>query len=148
MNVTSQIKHASDSAEQREMEGAVLVALAAKLGVTFSADVHPQLGGLKLDGFAGTTVPVLVEVFAHVGRAKGGQRHKIAHDMTKLLLAEKRLGVPCRKVIAVIDKAAIAHMENGWDGAFADAFGIERMVVKGFEEHHAAMRAVQSRQRR
>ena len=86
------------------------------LFVHFVKNLPPELGKLKLDGFAPGAPPVLGEVFAHVGRAKGGQRHKIAHDMTKLMLAEKRLGVPCRKVIAVIDEAAIAHMDKGWDG--------------------------------
>jgi hypothetical protein len=148
MNVTSQIKHASDSSEQRALELEVLHALQSILFVHFVKNLPPELGKLKLDGFAPGAPPVLVEVFAHVGRAKGGQRHKIAHDMTKLLLAEKRLGVPCRKVIAVIDGAAIAHMDKGWDGSFADAFGIERKVVPGFEDRHDAMRAVQLRQRR
>lgn len=91
---------------------------------------------------------MLVEVFAHVGRSKSGQRHKIAHDMTKLLLAERLLGVPCRKVIAVIDEAAVAHLRRGWDGDFAEHFGIEVRVVQGFGDRHEALRDVQARQRR
>lgn len=140
--------HASDSTEQRVMELEVLLALETLLSVRFTKEFPVALGKLRLDGYAAGSPPTLVEVFAHVGRAKGGQRHKIAHDMTELLLAERRLEVPCRKVIAVIDAAALARMDQGWDGAFADAFGIERRVVPGFEDRHEAPRAVQGRPRR
>lgn len=139
--------HPSDSAEQRAIEVDVLRALEALLTITF-ADANPALGGLRVDAFAPGAPPVLVEVFAHVGPSKSGQRHKVANDMAKLLLAERRLGVQCRKVIAVIDRAAIAHHERGWVGEFAQAFGFEVIVVPGFEMRHEAMRAVQARQRR
>lgn len=140
--------HASDSREQRAAEKDIRGALAQELGVTF-LEAHPErLGSLKLDGYAPGPPPVLVEVFAHVGPSKGGQRHKIAHDMTKLLLAERLLGVPCRKVIAVLDEAAIAHTRRGWDGVFAKEFGIELHPVKGLDDRHEMLRAVQLRQRR
>lgn len=141
-------RHASDSSEQRAIELEVLHALEAILYVRFLKNLPATLGKLKLDGYADGSPPTLVEVFAHVGRAKGGQRYKIAHDMTKLLLAERRLGVPCRKVIAVIDETAIAHMTQGWDGAFAKEFGIEVKVVPGFDDRHEVLRKVQERQRR
>ena len=139
--------HASDSAEQRAIEGEIRTALEVLLAVTFT-DPDPRLRGLKLDAFAPGPPPVLVEVFAHVGPSKSGQRHKVANDMAKLLLAERRLGVLCRKVIAVIDRAAVARHERGWGGEFAKAFGLEAIVVPGFEVRHDAMRAVQARQRR
>lgn len=142
------VTHASDSAPQRAIEPEVLTALGRELGVTFATARPSPLDGMRLDGYAPAAPPVLVEVFAHVGRSKSGQRHKIAHDMTKLLLAEKLLGVPCRKVIAVIDEAAVAHLRRGWDGDFAEHFGIEVRVVQGFGDRHEALRNVQARQRR
>lgn len=142
-----EVPHASDSAEQQTIEADILRALEAVLRVTFT-DAAPQLKGLKLDAFAAGPQPVLVEVFAHVGPSKSGQRRKVANDMVKLLLAERRLGVSCRKVIAVIDKAAVAHHEGGWVGEFATAFEFEVIVVPGFEARHVALRAVQVRQRR
>jgi hypothetical protein len=143
-----QIRHASDSAEQRAVELEVLTALAKEFGVVFSSDLPSRLAGLKLDGYASAAPPVLVEVFAHVGLSKSGQRHKIAHDMTKLLLAEKLLGVPCRKMIAVIDEAAVAHLRRGWNHEFAAHFGLDVRVVPGFRDRHEALRRVQERQRR
>ena len=85
-------------------------------------------------------------MFAHVGRCKPGQTRKLSRDMTKLLLAERLLGVKCRKVVAVIDADAIAHFENGWDGMFARTFDIESIVVKGLDELHGELRTVQARQ--
>lgn len=148
MSAQTQSKHVSDSSEQRAIEAEVLAAFSNELGVSVTSTAPPQLSMLKLDGYASGPPPVLVEVFAHVGPSKGGQRHKIAHDMTKLLLAEKLLGVPCRKVIAVIDKAAVSHLSRGWNHEFAEHFGIEVRVVPGFENRHEAMLAVQARQRR
>jgi hypothetical protein len=141
------MSHASDSTEQRAIESEIRTALEVLLAVTFAVS-DPLLRGLKLDAFAPGPPPVLVEVFAHVGPSKSGQRHKVANDMTKLLLAERRLGVPCRKVIAVIDRAAIAHHKGSWAGEFAKAFGFEVEVVPGFESRHEEMRLVQQRQRR
>ena len=143
------MQHPSDSSEQRAIEVKVLRALEFELAVTFSdANADPRLRGLKVDGFAPGPPPLLVEVFAHVGPSKSGQRHKVANDMAKLLLAERRLAVPCRKVIAVIDRVAIAHHKRSWIGEFAEGFGVEVRVVSGFEAMHEAMLAVQGRQRR
>lgn len=111
-------------------------------------DALPCLSGLKLDGFADGHTPVCVEVFAHVGPCKAGQQRKLSRDMTKLLLAERRLGKPCRKVIVVGDAAAVGHLTNGWDGEFAREFGIELLVVDVGEVHCRAVRAAQERQRR
>jgi len=50
-------------------------------------------------------------------------------DMGKLLLAEKKLGKPCRKIFVVADKHAVSHLDNSWQGEFAKQFGIEILVV-------------------
>ena len=137
--------HPSSSAVQRKAEPVVLAALAAQLGVAFG-DPSATLGGLELDAFAEGDPPVLVEAFAHVGRCKAGQRRKILQDMAKLLLAERRLGRPCRKVVAVVD--AVAHIQRGWDGEFARAFGIETTVVAAPPDLRLALADAQRRQRR
>jgi len=137
--------HPSSSEEQRKAEVSIRLALARHLGEVFS-EPPPALKGLELDAFAPGPPPVLVEIFAHVGRSKSGQQRKLSRDMTKLLLAERKLGQACRKVVAVIDPAAIAHCANGWDGEFARAFDIELCVVTVDEELHATVTAAQKRQ--
>lgn len=131
--------------EQRALALEMLLRLETVLFVRFATNPPPALGKLALDGFAAGSPPTLVEVFAHVGRARRGERHAIAHAMTKLLLAERRLAVPCRKVIAVIDAAALAHLDKGWGGDFAREFGIELKVLAGFEDRHDALRAARAR---
>jgi hypothetical protein len=68
--------------------------------------------------------------------------------MTKLLLAEKLLGTPCRKVLVVADEAAIAYFQRAWDGDFARRFGIETLVVDVEPQLRATLMAAQERQRR
>lgn len=51
------------------------------------------------------------------------------NDMCKLLLAEKKLGKPCRKIFVVSDQDAVSHLKNSWQGEFAKTFGIELQVV-------------------
>jgi hypothetical protein len=141
------MEHPSSSAVQQATEPALLEKAEQHLGVRFS-DIPPCLHGLKLDGFADGDMPVCVEVFARVGPCKAGQKRKLSRDMTKLLLAERRLGKPCRKVIVVLDTAAVGHLTDGWDGEFAREFEIELLVVEFGEAIRNAVQAAQERQRR
>jgi hypothetical protein len=141
------MEHPSSSAVQQAAETALLAEAETRLGVRFG-DALLCLSGLKLDGFADGDRPVCVEVFAHVGPCKPGQKKKLSRDMTKLLLAERRVGKPCRKVIVVGDPAVVGHFAHGWDGEFAREFGIELLVVELGEVHRRTIRAAQERQRR
>jgi len=137
--------HASDSSEQRAAEAAMLAVLAAQWKVRF--DGRPAIGRrVDLDGYVDGPLPICVEAWAHQGPAKGGQPHKVMRDFCKLLLVEKLLGRPCRKVFAVCDPAAIAFLQNSWCGQFADEFGIERVVVEIPEEIRQRIRDAQVRQ--
>lgn len=108
----------------------------------------PIAQAVQLDGFADSHTPICVEVWAHQGTAKGGQRDKVMRDMCKLLLVEKLLSRKCRKIIAVCDEAALGFLRNSWQGRFADDFDIERIVVAVSESTRLALRTAQERQRR
>lgn len=138
-------EHASNSLEQQTAEGVIRQKLAVILSISFCTQ-PPELKGLSLDGYAPGTPATLVEIFAHVGRSKSGQQRKLSRDMTKLLLAEKRLGTTCRKVIAVIDKDAIAHTTKGWDGEFAKTFGIEFVLISVDKDMTDQLKTAQERQ--
>lgn len=90
--------------------------------------------------------PVLVEVWAHQGPAKGAQPGKVMKDLCKLLLVEKLLGKDCRKVFAVADETAIAFLRNSWQGQFVDEFGIECVVVAVSDETRSRIKEAQKRQ--
>ena len=139
--------HPSTSSEQLNAENTIKSELAKLLGVSF-VDSPSDLDGLQLDGYAESEPPILVEVFAHVGSSKSGQKRKLSRDMTKLLLAERRLDCACRKILAVVDDEAIEYTTRGWDGEFAREFGIEFVVVPTESDLMLALRKVQDRQRR
>ncbi|MDD9965550.1 MAG: hypothetical protein OXR73_04945 [Myxococcales bacterium] len=140
--------HPSTSGAQLAAEAQIRTALARKLNLVFEAQPR-ALDGLRLDAYSPGPPHVLVEIFARIGRSKPGQVKKLSRDMAKLLLAEHRLaGEPCRKVIAVMDRAAVAHFERGWDGEFARTFDIETVVVAVDQSVHGAVAAAQRRQYR
>jgi hypothetical protein len=140
--------HPSSSHEQRETETLVLERLATDLGVRFG-EAPPELRGLKLDGYAAGDPPVLVEVFAHVGRCKSGQHGKIARDMTKLLLAERLLpGRRARKIVAFVSGEARRALEVGWPARFAREFEVPTVLVDLPKAQLEELGRAQDRQRR
>ena len=76
----------SDSSTQRDAERLILDAVARSVGVLLTPNRLTLRNGafVDVDGVA-TDESVLVEVFAHQGHLKGGQRHKIAGDALKLI---------------------------------------------------------------
>ena len=120
-------QHPGDSRVQREAESVIRASLAEQLGVKLAEP--PSALDLRVDGFAEGLQPICVEIWAHQGAAKSAQRAKVMKDMCKLLLCERILGKPCRKVFAVSDAAAVAFLRGSWQGRFAEEFGIELVVV-------------------
>ena len=139
--------HPSSSTVQQQAEAVLSGQAERVLGVRFCPP-PPALDGLKLDAFAEGDVPLCGEIFAHIGPSKPGQQRKLSHDMTKLLLAERRLRCPCRKVIMVCDEKAVAHLKNGWQREFADEFGIQVLVVEVGNELRRDLLQAQGRQYR
>ena len=129
MSTTPPEFHPSDSREQRLAEEEIRQAVARELDVCFEG--QPKIEQrVDLDGFADGEVPFCLEIWAHQGPAKGGQRHKVMSDFCKMLFVQERIGRTCRKVFAVCDERAIAFLKNSWQKCFADKFGIEVLVVQ------------------
>lgn len=146
--MTAQPRHASSSDEHQQAERDIKALLASALNVQWFAQPPDALSRLQLDAYSDGDLPTLVEVFAHVGPCKAGQRRKISRDMTKLLLAERWLGRACRKVIAVPTEAEKAHVLRGWDAEFARAFDIEVIAVDAPAPLLERLAAAQLRQTR
>lgn len=81
----------SDSAIQRDAEGAIVAALAAKLGVTLvSGGTLPLSGGVTIQLDARSEDgKFAVEAYARQGVLRGGQLKKIAQDVLKLALLRR-----------------------------------------------------------
>lgn len=117
-----------DSSIQRRAEPVIRESLEKQLDIKL-VESPAVLGSLKLDGYCAEP-PTCVEIWAHQGSAKSAQKAKVMTDMCKLLLAEKNLGKPCRKIFVVADKDAVSHLMNSsWQREFAKEFGIEILVV-------------------
>lgn len=140
--------HASDSAEQRAAETFALEAIGKKLGVELLPRKLqlPDGSCMDIDGGTDGPPPVLAEVYAHQGRLKGGQPHKLMSDAFKLVAARK-LSLPTARVLLVLtDDDAARALKNGWRKAALQAMDVEVHVVSLPPEIAAGVRTAQKRQ--
>jgi hypothetical protein len=128
---------ASCSDVQQLSEGLMINDFSHQLGRELRKATIP-IGSAKVavDGFhkndSGVT---LVEVWAHVGKAKAAQRNKVLGDMLKLALVASvlRRSYPTLKVecyLGFADSAAANVVNgNGWASIAAKEFGIQTKVI-------------------
>jgi hypothetical protein len=122
----------SDASTQRDAERLILDAVAESVGVELCPKRLTLNGGaiVDVDGVA-SDGSVLVEVFAHQGQLKGGQRHKIAGDALKLItIAREKTPAP-RLLLAFGDpKITTFFAGKSWLAAAINAWQIEVIVVE------------------
>lgn len=137
--------HPSSSTVQQEVEATVLRSLGEKLGATLSQGHRVEIGGshMQPDGIS-EDGSVVVEVFAHIGTLKGGQRHKISTDALKLL-AIRELHPDARLILAFVDEKAAGSV-SGWKAETLKKQGIELMVVDLDEADRALVENAQAKQ--
>jgi hypothetical protein len=108
---------------------------------------------LRLDGGARVDVDgaaphesVLVEIFAHQGRLKGAQFHKVARDALKLItLGRSRDG--SKLIIAFADPEAAACVTGAsWLAEALRSWEIEVLVVELDDTVRTGLRETQARQ--
>lgn len=139
-------KHASDSSVQIAAEATILTALSKAIGIPFTQGVTLPVGAahVRPDGVAADE-SVFLEVFAHIGKLKGGQRHKVSTDALKLL-AIRETHPNARLILAFADEAAAASV-SGWRAETLRANGIEIHVLSLSAEDRARIEAAQARQK-
>jgi len=74
---------------------------------------------------------VIGEIFAHIGKPKKAQDNKIANDILKMLLLEKKTDKKYRKIIVVCDEAELKKLQGL--SALAESirqFDIEIMYIE------------------
>ena len=126
----------------------MLTFLQDELGLNFDSNsVLPINIGVKPDAIDPIN-KVIVEVYAHVGKVKGAQYHKIKGDILKLALIEKRLGTGWRKIICFASNEAAKYIRGkSWVAEAAKEFGVEVYVVELPEEQKNNIISAQKRQR-
>lgn len=81
----------SSSHEQREIERYVFAEVEDLLRVSLQRNPKVFLTeGVHIEpDFYSKEAKIVGEIFAHHGKTKGGQNHKVAQDILKMLLLEK-----------------------------------------------------------
>ncbi len=124
--------HESDSLEQRVAEPLILAEVELTLGVELVKASLDLPGGsrVEIDG-AAPDGSAFVEVFAHQGRLKGGQVHKVARDALKLItVARSRPVSPDHLIIAFADDEAAACVGGEtWLSEALSTWGIEVFIA-------------------
>ena len=139
--------HASDSHEQRLAEPLILASVGKELRVELAPrSLRLEHGArVDVDGVA-PDESVLVEVFAHQGRLRGGQFHKVARDALKLITL-KRTRPAAQLVLAFGDPDAAACVTGtSWLAEALRAWEVAVLVAELDKEIRAGLRAAQVRQ--
>jgi hypothetical protein len=141
------VAHSSDSAEQRAAEPEILRLLAAKLNTSLAPETLQLPGGARVDvDGVDPDRRFFVEVFAHQGRLKGGQIHKVARDALKLITVGRE-HPDARLIIAFGDVAAAAGVVGkSWLAEALRTWHVETFVAEISDLTRDALLQAQTRQ--
>lgn len=106
----------------------MLAAVSQELNITLEQSVSLPLDDatVQVDGATPDRL-VLVEVFARIGKLRGGQLHKVSTDALKLIALKEAIP-EARLVLAFADQIA-ADSIVGWRKAVLERNGVERLAV-------------------
>ncbi len=143
------LRHPSDSSEQRDAEVDLIAGLSKELGVPLQKrELDLTTCAIQIDGYS-ENPPIMCEAWAHRGKPKGGQPHKVLTDAFKLLFADTVLGKIHRKILVFADEAARKpFVEHGWQAQCLKHFGFETYVVSLPKDQLERIEEAQERQRR
>jgi len=143
------LRHPSDSSEQRQAEVDLIRGLSEELGVPLQErKLKLKSCAIQIDGYS-ENPPIMCEAWAHSGKPKGGQPHKVLTDAFKLLFADSVLGKTYRRILVFADEAARKpFVEDKWQAQCLKHFGFETYVVSLPDEQLERIKKAQERQRR
>lgn len=138
--------HPSGSPEHSAAEALILDALGVELGIELRQGAEVSIGtaSVRPDG-VDEGRSIFVEVSAHVGKLKGGQRHKVSTDALKQP-AIRDAHPNARLILAFADEEAAASV-SGWKSEMLRRNAIEIRAVDLGPDERAKIEAAQRRQR-
>lgn len=90
---------------------------------------------------------IICEIYAHIGKLKGGQPRKISQDILKMLLLEKMKGSTYRKILIVADDHVQQYMTGkSYIAESIRQFQIEIKKIDLPKELHGLIMGAQKRQ--
>jgi len=146
--------HASDSAVQRRVEEHILRLASEELHFELKhrvwTDARTTLSNgarIDVDGYCPDPL-TYAEVFARQGKLKGGQIHKVAQDVLKLVTVRKLLAPNAQLYVVFADKSAAAILDGrGWLAEAARAWDVKPLVVRLDTKLRGELNKAQDRQR-
>lgn len=142
------VAHRSNSLEHQDAELVAIALFSRELGVPLAPAKLPlgDVARVHVDGFHEGPPAHIVEVFAHQGALKPGQRHKVMSDALKLVAIGK--GYPEAILLLLLtDARAEADAQRGWRGAAIKTLGVKVRRVTLPAEIVEGLRLAQDRQR-
>jgi hypothetical protein len=142
------VAHLSDSSVQLAAEVEIRAALQDEFGPGLKPDTVLIDGAtpVKVDGVSDDE-RVFVEIFAHQGPLKGGQRRKVALDVLKLITIGRE-HPDAQLVIALADETAAASLKsNTWLATALRLWKIDVVVVPITDDTRAQLVDAQVGQR-
>lgn len=141
----------SHSSEQQRAEVIIRRKLSEMLGIDLVDPGRIYLEGsswLELDAMA-PDGSVAVEIYAHQGKLRGGQRKKPATDVLKFCALRDltdRVTPDARFILAFADEQPMRQFEGMWASAYARHIGVESVFVDLGDAGRAELREAQRRQ--
>ncbi|MDD4181353.1 MAG: hypothetical protein PHE87_06975 [Victivallaceae bacterium] len=126
--------HDSDSTVQRDVEAIIIEELEKSFDKVFKAkeENRIKIGNFSFEVDAVDTEGGLYEIYAHVGKQKPAQRKKIASDLLKLLLIEKKT-VKREKYFVIVNdndiKNELGENSQSWLALAIREFGFNLLAV-------------------
>ena len=141
--------HKSSAIEQMGAEEYVFSVIQSELSVALEKNPKINVVGKTYiqPDFYSEENRIVGEIFAHIGDLKVGQKHKIAHDILKMLLLEKATGKVFRKMFVICDEKVYNALQGY--SALAESFtqfSVELKCVELDEETRQSILLAQKRQ--
>jgi len=148
-NKLTKITHPSNSNEQVDAETWILsefnkqyLTNLEKIELVIKGNVKVNFDGIDVNN------KIVCEIYSHQGKLKSAQKHKVSHDILKLITIEKEIGGTWRKLLIFSDEQ-VSRIFSGksWVSSSISLFNIEIVTLPLLSEHREILLSVQKRQR-
>ena len=150
--MSSELRKKSSSTEQQYIEEVVISRIRNLLDIPFEKNSKISVGissntYIQPDFYSKEEM-VIGEVYAHIGTTKSAQDKKLANDILKMLLLDRKTHYVHRKIIVVCDDKVSQKLKGkGWLAECIREYDIEILQVELTTEERELVINAQKRQK-